>query len=379
MSADPSHARLLGSPHSCTTVSPPAQLLHFFAAIISMNWAIHDWVTADSAPCAFPRGSHALTSCNPLRVSDLTACAAACSAVANCTHASGVVRASTWCYLRTGDRVWASATRCAARLALRSVLKPIVVIIRGRSELRWPNLNEREWADRNNCSAHKSEVQLRAQRRLPYAADSIDADFARFCGPSGALDAWPSEEVKARLGRLHEAGVTQHRLGSASNIARSRLQMRCVYHLTRRAARLSLLAQHSSHLHGRASVRARRELLGCETGFNGGHAAIILLSALEAEAKAQEAKAQEAGAEDAKAKSPAEAGSRNSHAAHASYLGLDLGLAEWSHSAARLLNTSLSNGWGKGRVNVFFGEPKATAPMALQQQQQSDGGARGRA
>ena len=156
---------------------------------------------------------------------------------------------------------------------------PIVITIRGRSQVRWPDLTERHWLTRNNCSAHKSDVQLHAQRPPPHT--SVDAVFARFCGPEGTLAQWPSNEIKVRLGQLHASGFTQRRLGASSNLGRSRLQMRCVYHLARHAASQGL-AYHSR------KAKAQTRLLACEAGFGAGHAAIVLLSAFEAEQRSSQ-------------------------------------------------------------------------------------------
>lgn len=100
-----------------------------------MTYSMYEWATADSSRCARSR----LASCAPLRVATPAACAAACAESVNCSHAAAVVRASTWCYFRTGSLVWVSLTRCAQRQALAK-LKPVVLVLSGRSVVRWPDL-----------------------------------------------------------------------------------------------------------------------------------------------------------------------------------------------------------------------------------------------
>ena len=333
--------------------------------MMSNDFTVHAWATADSTPCVHPRDPSTPKSCVAVRTKNTNHYTTTCMASATCTHSSAVVRPSaTWCYLRVGPVAWAYPARCLQRVALRRTLQPAVIIPARRAVIRWPELTALEWRDRTNCTAilrGNVAAQLHAQR-TPIAgnvtAGSIDERFAQSCGPGTSFGAYPTADVATRLGQLRSAGFTQRRLGPFGNVARSRLQMHCLYDLARYAAQqaqaMRIRRKEGVMDRGRFSARQRRSrsrgaagLRVCETGFNAGHSAILLLSALEAQAMA---------AQDSDLPEPA------------LYHGLDLGSSEWSHAAADFVNTSLF----AGQVRIMFCSvlefgPVPTSPTPLLQ------------
>ena len=285
-----------------------------------------------------------MTSCTPQRQQNVSGCAAACSAVPNCSHASAVFRPRarvTWCYLRSGT-AWITPTRCAQNIALRRIpLQPLVIVVHKRGPVIFAaNITTAtEWAERTNCSARATEVELRGMRdprssQAPRA--SLDALFASVCGlgprdHTEGLAAFPSEEVKARFQAVHVAGFTQRRLGAHGNLGRSRLQMRCVYQLAKAAAARLVQAHHLDESVRKPQAHATHPLglTACETGFNAGHSAVVLLSALESAALDFQT-------------------GQLPPTVH--YYGWDLGESPWTRPAAALLNGTIF----PGQVHVAF-------------------------
>lgn len=76
------------------------------------------------------------------------------------------------------------------------------------------------------------------------------------------------------------------------------------------------------------------------TGFNAGHSAVLILSALEAESL------------DAQ---------HGDEPEPATYIGLDLGASEWSRGAAKFVNTSLF----AGQLRVVYGDSRSTSSLAI--------------
>ena len=252
-----------------------------------------EWTTsATEAPCAD-------AGCSARRVANVSHCAEACRSVPLCTHAVGVVRRkATWCYLKGGD-ARLQAMRCATREALTGILMPTVIVVRG--DVHWSNGDPYDVEERSECSTWANRDLQRWQALPPAEAGSLDQAFREHCGPQSARGAPGS--LKAQLRALHVGGFPQRRLGSYGNVARDSRQVRCYWELARTV-----------------SLRAprRAKLRVCETGFNAGHAALVLLSALPPSS---------------------------------TYLGFDLGTSLWSHQVSRIAHVAMHVVM---RVHVLF-------------------------
>ncbi len=288
---------------------------------------IHAWTEASEAPCVRQRAH----GCAALRTESALACAAACATLSTCTHANAVVRprGATWCYLRTGVAVL-TPVRCARRAALQSVLEPQAVVLSGTT-VTWSPLDDDERRERTNCSVDASQDLVR-QVGLPqkHFQGALHRRFRQHC--RSAMPRLPVG-LTFRLSMLNKAGFSQSRLGPQGNIGRAAAQVACYYELVR-----SLM---------------RRPLKACEVGFNAGHSAIVLLSAMTDDATNSDERLR---------------GSRFAPklaAPRASYLGFDLGLLPWTLPAARLINSSTA--FFPGAVHLIVGDSARTAPNALRQ------------
>jgi hypothetical protein len=106
-----------------------------------------------------------------------------------------------------------------------------------------------------------------------------------------------------------------------------------------------LLAKTTSTHRRPARSMPREAARVCETGFNAGHSAVVLLSALHS------ALATQGGA----------AFSADTNATRVEYVGFDLGDNEWTAPAAQWINRSLF----PGELDLVVGDSSKTIPLAL--------------
>ena len=295
---------------------------------------IFRWATSDASTCVAPLSKEFPTVCHSMRMTgqlSIRACADHCKQHPGCTHVTGVARKGVlWCRLRNGV-AQLTPERCARRSALRQIpMLPIVIVMRDQP-FTWSPMDAFERAERTECSdATITRQALRRGETGSALPGSLEEAFLLACGPF--LRRNLTRDVTERFDALHKSlQLTQKRFGPFGNVGRSRVQSRCYYELTRWLATARLV---------RASSGAWRV---CETGFNAGHSAIILLSAAHA----------------ASAPRPGSAG--RSSAWRPAYLGFDVGVKEWTARAARYINATLF----PGQVRLVMGDSASTASPTL--------------